>query len=297
MQARTLALPNNIPVIIVWACDRDASVTDDPHIFTAFGSGCIPWTRKHLEPWKYICCGTPARPPVAPPGQGEGSRCSPPSVRSLLDSIFPAPINPPKALSGLAFWECGVCSLLLPDEKHVDLAHWQNPWSARAAEVALLRLSQFWASSLCTLTTAPLKFHRRAAEMLEAHSTATTDYLVWRCRAAGQAERNAALAKEEVERLKGQLTGLQHSQSCCARPSSSMAHMRGIDRHELKIPSCPRNSSSPQVLLSVKDAHLPLPYSASVSCNRGSRAMQPSKSSGHWQRNIRKQCGQSCEGD
>ena len=65
------------------------------------------------------------------------------------------------------------------------------------------------------------------------HSNKTVPGL--RRRTAGQAERNAALAKAEVQRLKRQLTNLQHSQSSGARPSG---RMHKIDRHELsKIPS------------------------------------------------------------
>ena len=50
-------------------------------------------------------------------------------------------------------------------------------------------------------------------------------------RAAGQAERNVALAREEVERLKGQLTALQRSRTAAASHSSSNTHTIGIDRH------------------------------------------------------------------
>jgi hypothetical protein len=50
-------------------------------------------------------------------------------------------------------------------------------------------------------------------------------------RAAGQAERNVALAREEVERLKGQLTALQRSRMAAAIQSSSDTHTHGIDRH------------------------------------------------------------------
>ena len=51
------------------------------------------------------------------------------------------------------------------------------------------------------------------------------------CRAAGQAERNVALAREEVQRLKGQLTALERSRSSAASQSGGDSHAHGIDRH------------------------------------------------------------------